>query len=64
MPRSVAFGWNDVLNELDIKGLLDIERFLKVNIDPTDATQLFREPAVTRAVSLCMLHGACRPAQF
>jgi len=55
---------NDVLNELDIKGLLDIERFLKVNIDPTDATQLFREPAVTRAVSLCMLHGACRPAQF
>jgi hypothetical protein len=41
IPRTVAFGWNDVLNVLDIKCLLDIERFRKVNVDATAALDLF-----------------------
>jgi hypothetical protein len=45
VPRTVAFGWNDVLNVLDIKGLLDIERFRKVNIDATSPAQLFGNQA-------------------
>jgi hypothetical protein len=45
-PRTVAFGWNDVLNVLDIKGLLDIERFRKVNIDAASAAQLFSNQAL------------------
>jgi hypothetical protein len=32
-PRTVAFGWNDTLNVLDVKCLLDIERYRRVNID-------------------------------
>jgi hypothetical protein len=45
-PRTVAFGWNEVLNVLDIKGLLDIERFRKVNIDAASAAQLFGNQAL------------------
>jgi len=40
-PLTAAFGWNDVINVLDIKCLLDIERFRKVNIGATTAAQLF-----------------------
>ncbi len=31
-PRTVAFGWNGEMNVLDIKRMLDIERFRKINI--------------------------------
>jgi hypothetical protein len=41
VPLTVAFGWNDVLNVLDIKCLLDVERFRKVNIGATTAAGLF-----------------------
>jgi hypothetical protein len=31
-PRTVAFGWNGELNVLDAKGLLDIDRYRKIDI--------------------------------
>jgi len=31
-PRTVAFGWNHELTVLDVKSMLDIERFRKINI--------------------------------
>src|SRR5262249_29319910 len=31
-PRTVAFGWNREMTVLDIKSMLDIERFRKINI--------------------------------
>jgi hypothetical protein len=31
-PRSIAFGWNGEMTILDIKGMLDIDRFRKINI--------------------------------
>ncbi len=31
-PRTVAFGWNGEMTILDIKSMLDIERFRKINI--------------------------------
>src|SRR3984957_5241541 len=40
-PRTVAFGWNDVMNVLDVKCLLDVERYRKVNIGATAPAQLF-----------------------
>jgi len=43
-PRTVAFGWNDTLNVLDIKSLLDIDRFRRVNIDATSPEALYRDP--------------------
>ena len=32
-PRTVAFGWNDELNVLDVKAMLDVERFRRVDVD-------------------------------
>jgi hypothetical protein len=32
-PRTVAFGWNGELNVLDVKSLLDIDRYRKIRID-------------------------------
>jgi hypothetical protein len=32
-PRTVAFGDNDTFNVLDVKGILDIERYGRVNVD-------------------------------
>jgi len=34
-PRTVAFGSNGVLNVLDVKCLLDVERYRRVNVDAT-----------------------------
>jgi hypothetical protein len=31
-PRTVAFGWNEEMTILDIKSMLDIDRFRKINI--------------------------------
>src|SRR6185295_2655470 len=33
VPRTVAFGWNDEINVLDVKCMLDVERFRHVNVD-------------------------------
>ncbi len=43
-PRTIAFGWNDVLNILDVKYLLDVERFRKVNINAAAPAELFTSP--------------------
>jgi len=48
-PRTVAFGINDELHVLDVKCLLDVERFRKVNIDATSPAELFRDPALLAA---------------
>jgi hypothetical protein len=42
-PRTIAFGWNEVLNVLDVKCLLDVERFRKVNINATAPAELFAQ---------------------
>ena len=40
-PRTVAFGSNDVMNILEVKCLLDVERYRKVNIGASSAAELF-----------------------
>ena len=42
-PRTVAFGWNGDLNVLDVKCLLDIERYRRVNVDARAPGLLYRE---------------------
>jgi len=44
-PRTVAFGWNDTLNVLDVKSLLDINRYRRVNIDATSPAVLYHDPS-------------------
>jgi hypothetical protein len=34
-PRTVAFGWNGDMNILDVKAVLDVDRFRKINVHAT-----------------------------
>jgi hypothetical protein len=45
-PRTVAFGTNHVMNVLDITGLLDVERFRRVDIEATAPELLYRQGAL------------------
>jgi hypothetical protein len=45
-PRTVAFGRNDELNVLDVGGVLDVERYRRVNIDATAPELLYSERAL------------------
>jgi hypothetical protein len=40
-PRTVAFGWNDRLFVLDVKCMMDVVRYRRVNVDATSPDQLF-----------------------
>jgi hypothetical protein len=40
-PRTVAFGWNDELNVLNVKCLLDVERYQRVNVDAGSPSKLY-----------------------
>ena len=45
-PRTVAFGWNEELNVLDVKYMLDVERYRRVNIDATAPEFLYSKTAL------------------
>ena len=40
-PRTVAFGWNGEMTVLDIKRMLDIERFRKINIGAQQPDEVY-----------------------
>jgi len=41
-PRTVAFGWNDGLSILDVRRMLDVCRFRRVNVDATSPAALYQ----------------------
>lgn len=43
-PRTVAFGWNGDMNILDVKALLDIDRFRKINVHATCPEAVYPPP--------------------
>ncbi|HEY6482620.1 MAG TPA: hypothetical protein VIY54_03760 [Steroidobacteraceae bacterium] len=43
-PRTVAFGTNHTMNVLDVKGLLDIVRYARVNVDALAPEALYPDP--------------------
>ena len=45
-PRTVAFGWNDSITILDVRCMLDVERFRRVDINAVSPATLFPDPAV------------------
>ncbi|MDH5244925.1 MAG: zeta toxin family protein [Betaproteobacteria bacterium] len=47
-PRTVAFGSNGALNVLDVKCLLDVERYRRVNVDATVPEDLYPDAAMLR----------------
>jgi hypothetical protein len=48
-PRTVAFGDNETFNVLDVKCMLDIERYARLNVDAQNAGKLYRDPALLAA---------------
>jgi hypothetical protein len=40
-PRTIAFGWNDALDVLDVAGLLAVERFRRIDVDATRPEDLY-----------------------
>src|SRR5262249_47203733 len=40
-PRTAAFGWNGEMTILDIKSMIDIERFRKINIHARSADEVY-----------------------
>ena len=44
-PRTAAFGWNGELNVLQVRRLLDIERFRRVDVDATSPDRLYADRA-------------------
>jgi hypothetical protein len=55
-PRTAAFGWNDVMNILDVGCLVDIERYQKIDVDAQDERSLYRDAQdVETAANLAFL---------
>ncbi len=50
-PRTVAFGTGECLNILDVKGLLDVDRFHKINIEALSPDAVYRDPATFSATA-------------
>jgi hypothetical protein len=45
-PRTVAFGWNGEMNILDVKGLLDIDRYRKIDIDAKRPADVYPDAGI------------------
>jgi hypothetical protein len=48
-PRTIAFGWNDTLNVLDVKCTLDVERYRRVNVNATAPELLYNDEELLAA---------------
>jgi len=48
-PRTVAFGWNDGIDILDVKCLLDVERYRRVNVDARNPGELYADARMLSA---------------
>jgi hypothetical protein len=46
-PRTVAFGWNGEMTILDVKSMIDIERFRKINIQAQRASDVYTNPILS-----------------
>jgi len=40
-PRSIAFGWNGEMNVLDVKCMLDIDRYRKINVNARGPAEVY-----------------------
>jgi hypothetical protein len=44
-PRTAAFGWNSAMNVLDVKSMLDVQRFRRVDVTATGPDKLYVDKA-------------------
>jgi hypothetical protein len=40
-PRTIAFGWNGEINVLDVKSMLDIDRYRKINVNAAGPEEVY-----------------------
>jgi hypothetical protein len=45
-PRTVAFGDNETFNVLDVKAMLDMERYARIDVDAASADRLYSDRAL------------------
>ncbi len=58
-PRTIAFGTNEILNVLDVRRMLDIERFRRVDVDARSPERLFPDARFLAAEVNAGLLRAC-----
>ncbi|HUJ87258.1 MAG TPA: hypothetical protein VLX30_10450 [Burkholderiales bacterium] len=58
-PRSAAFGRDGELNVLDVKCMLDIARYARINVDATNPQEVYRDRAAMRAEKSAGFLAAC-----
>jgi hypothetical protein len=61
-PRTVAFGSSEVLNILDVKGLLDVDRFHKINVDARSPSEVYPVPGTFSATANVAFLQSCTRA--
>jgi hypothetical protein len=59
-PRTAAFGWNGEMTILDIKSMIDIERFRKVNIQAQRAADIYANVDLSPPANLAFLKRCVR----
>jgi hypothetical protein len=60
LPRTVAFGWNGEMNILDLKCMIDVDRFRKVNIDAATPNEVYSEDDLSPAKNTGFLRQCAR----
>ena len=53
LPRTVAFGYNERFHVLDVTGILNIERYGRVNVDAANPQSLYPDPSPAGARAQC-----------
>ena len=59
-PRTVAFGWNDAITILDVKCMLDIERYRRIDINARSPADLFRDAPLAAEQNLGFLKACVK----
>lgn len=58
-PRTVAFGWNGEMNILDVKGILDIDRYRKIDVDARAPEKVYRDRETMAAANNTQFLAQC-----
>ena len=58
-PLTVAFGWNGEMNILDVKGILDIERYCKINVGADAPEKVYRDREAMAAANNTQFLARC-----
>jgi hypothetical protein len=59
-PRTVAYGWNREMTILDVKAMLDIDRFRKININARSPGEVYAGDDLTPACNVSFLKRCAR----